>query len=105
VKDFDIWFFFALDAKVQFPYRWHKQIDLKLTKFGASTYDVRKGFRGRRIDLFGRAIASEIVKRGNGEPARCIENYLEETKTKSAKLLSKKAVVGPYPDSILGKVI
>lgn len=53
----------------------------------------------------GRTIDIDIVKRNNGDPRNCIIKYLERGRTETSRALAKKAVVGLWPDAILGKVI
>ncbi len=98
VKDFDVWFFYPRLSK-QLPYRRRGTVDFGPSKFGNFPKDV--GFRGRRIDVLMRsefAFASKSPKTG-------IERYFTETKTPTSKHLSRKAVVGLYPESVFGKVL
>ena len=40
-----------------------------------------------------------------GGPEQCIQDYLSHTRTKTAKLLAQKAVIGLFPEEVFGKVI
>ena len=95
VKDFDIWYFYAEDHKVKYPYRWVKSVDSKLRKFGVS----------RRVDLLGRSIICKNVSSAKRHPLPIIREYLGEARTQTAQQLAKKPVIGLWPKSILGKVI
>lgn len=53
----------------------------------------------------GRTIGTDIVKRSKRDPEKCVIKYLEGERTKTARELAKKAVVGLWPESILGEVI
>lgn len=105
VKDFDIWCFYIKNHKITYPYRALKSVDSRLEEFGVHPDDVVKRYRGRRVHLMGRTIDIDIVKRNNGDPRNCIIKYLEGGRTKTSRALAKKAVVGLWPDAILGKVI
>ena len=109
VKDFDVWFFFVHDGELEFPPRWIFQTDSKLTKFGRHP-DDNPNFVGRRVDFLGRTICKHC-KHYDGctkqqiDPSKCLQGYLCKQATSSAKHLAEKAVVGIYPDKILGKII
>ena len=105
VKDFDVWSFFAENSSIKLPYRRWKQVDSELDKFGMHPDDVKKSYKGRHIDLFMRTIEADIVKRNRRDPEGCITEYLRAAKTKTARLLAKKAFVGLYPDTILGETL
>ena len=105
VKDFDIWYFYIKNHEVTYPYRALKSVDSKLDEFGVHPDDVEKGYRGRRVHLMGRTIDVDIVKRNSGDPKKCIIEYLEGGRTETARELAKKAVIGLWPDAILGEVI
>jgi hypothetical protein len=98
VKDFDIWFFFGKEQGRIFNPRWIGKKDLGYTKFGRNPDDV--GFTGRRIDFIGRSITF-----GKMDIEGSIKRWLQSGGGASPKYLSQKAVVGLYPDEVLGKVI
>ena len=60
-----------------------------------------KGFSGRSVDVLMRSDGSF----NNGSPEECLQHYFTKSKTKTAKLLSRKAVVGLYPESVFSKVL
>lgn len=105
VKDFDIWYFYIENDCVRYPYRALKEVDSRLDKFGIHPGDVKKRYKGRRVGLMGRAIKNDIVERNMREPIRCIRDYLKEVRTKTARELAKKAVIGLWPETILGEKI
>jgi len=105
VKDFDVWSFFAEVPSIKLPYRRRKQIDSGLEKFGVNPDDFRKGYKSRHIDLFMRTIEAHVVKDKRRDPRGCITEYLRAVKTKTARSLAEKAVVGLYPDRILGEIL
>jgi hypothetical protein len=98
VKDFDIWFFFGKAEGRIFNPRWIGKKDLGYTKFGRNPDDV--GFKGRRIDFIGRSISF-----GKMDAEGSIKRWLQSGGGASPKCLSQKAVVGLYPNEVLGKVI
>jgi len=105
VKDFDVWWFYIRNHEVTYSYRALKSVDSKLDEFGVHPNDVEKGYTGRRVHLMGRTVDTDIVKRCNRDPRECIVKYLEGERTKTARELANKAVVGLWPESILGEVI
>lgn len=98
VKDFDIWFFFKRKENNIFNPRWKVSRDLARTKFGRNPDET--DYVGRRVDFFGRSIIFE----GMGIE-EAIRNWLRRGNSISPILISQKAVVGLYPNEILGKVI
>ena len=69
-------------------------VDFGLSKFGKR--ENMKGFSGRSVDVLMRSDGSF----NNGSPEECLQHYFTKSKTKTAKLLSRKAVVGLYPESV-----
>lgn len=100
VKDFDVWTFYREHSKKPFPYRRIGRRDYGSSKFGVHHKDKDK-YNGRRVDLLGRSINCNNQDAFN----KIIRNYLEEGKTKSAMLLSKKAVIILEPSEYLGEII
>lgn len=98
VKDFDIWFFFRKEEARIFNPRWIGEKDLGYTKFGRNPDDV--GFTGRRIDFIGRSITF-----GKMDIEGSIRRWLKSAGGVSPRYLLQKAVVGLYPDEVLGRVI
>ena len=98
VKDFDVWFFYPQKGKVILSYRRTGSADFGKSKFGK--YPNKPLFNGRGIDVLMRS--TKFFNRGS--PKACIVDYLTNCKSKSAKLLAQKAVVGLYPKSVFGKV-
>ena len=105
VKDFDVWSFFTEIPTVRFPYRRLKKVESGLVKFGVHPLYFRWNYKSRHVDLLMRRFRTDIVKRNRGDPQGCITEYLTRGGTKSARELAKKAVIGLYPDVILGKVL
>jgi len=99
VKDFDVWLFYPQRGDVVLPYRRTGSVDFGKSKFGK--HPNRLLFDGRGIDVLMRS--TRFFNRG--DPESCIENYLSGCKTKTAKLLSQKAVIGLYPESVFGRVL
>ena len=98
VKDFDVWFFYP-QKEITLPYRRRGVVDYGVSKFGKR--EKMKGFSGRSVDILMRSDANF----NNGTPDACLQSYLTKSNTKTAKLLSQKAVVGLYPKSVFGKVL
>jgi len=90
VKDWDIWHFYIKDRKTNFPYRARKRID--------------NGYRGKPIDFLKRAISKDIYDSYSGYPERTIMRYLLERNTKTKRLLLKDAIIGLYPNALVGRV-
>lgn len=105
VKDFDIWYFYIKSDQLEYPYRARKSVDSKFDKFGVHPLDAIKGYEGRRVDLIGRAIDVDIIRRNKSDPKDCVIEYLKRQRTKTTQELAKKAIIGLWPKTILGKVI
>jgi hypothetical protein len=100
VKDFDVWTFYSEHLSAPFPYRRMVVRDFGSTKFGCHPSHANR-FKGRGVDLIGRSLKCSK----NANPTELIQNYLKNPKTKSAKALSKKAVVLLFPENLFGKII
>jgi hypothetical protein len=98
VKDFDVWFFYPKKS-IDLPYRRRGVVDFGVSKFGRNP--KMKKYEGRTIDVLMRS----DVNFNNKKPELAIYNYLIAKKSKTAKLLSQKAVIGLYPESVFGKVL
>lgn len=97
INDFDVWTFFEENPTLpRFPRR-RKPRDFGDPKFGTSA--DRPDYMGLRVDLMGRSIPR------NGDGARSIQQYLLARKTKTARELSKKAVVSLSLGLRFGEVI
>lgn len=104
IKDFDVYFFFGrYDRKL--INRRPKSVDSGFVQFGVHPADHNKGYEGRRVDFLRRSIDDDIVKLKKGDPEGCIIEYLTRHRTKTARELVQKPVVGLWPKTILGKVI
>ena len=98
IKDFDIWFFYANRGKT-LPYRRRGVVDFGESKFGREVNE--KKLKGRRIDVLMRS--DSFFNSGN--PKECLANYLLMKKSKTSKLLKKKAFIGLYPENIFGDIL
>jgi hypothetical protein len=96
VKDFEVWTFYERVQQVpDFPARRIMHHDFGPSKFGRHPAD--SGYEGRRVDLLGRSIHVTGTN-----PIEAIRKYLSQARTKSARLLAKKAVVLIEPDYLIG---
>ena len=99
VKDFDVWAFFSKSPKLPpFPYRRRGKVDFGPSRFGRHSED--KNFEGRRVDVLGRSIECS-----GKSLEKCVLEWLEGGKTKSAKEIAKRPVVVIYPERLRGIVI
>jgi hypothetical protein len=98
IKDFDVWTFFArrddLDARqVASAFRSGRHRDWGPSRFGTRTDSEFKRrfpqFKGRNVDLFATAIASNPGQ----DPATAVQTWLRDAKGRKAKLLAEKAFV------------
>lgn len=96
VKDFDVWTFYAAHPTASFPPRRIVSRDFGSPKFGRSP--DRPDLIGRRVDLLGRSIPA----RPSDDPVAALRRYLGESRSVSARLLAKKAVVLLEPEHLLG---
>lgn len=98
VKDFDVWSFFSIalreTGRGMFKRRATRKI-LEDQRFGE--YPVGTG--GRRVDLFWRSIAGN-----QANPVTAIQDWLRG-RTKSARFLSRKAVVLIDPPRYRGQTV
>ena len=100
IKDLDVWSFFAEIAGVPLPPRRPRIIkDFGDPRFGKTPDSP--DFIGRRVDLFLRSIPAESTS----DPAGSVSSYLRNARSKAARELAKKAVVGLYPASLEAVVI
>lgn len=99
VKDLDVWGFFRSHPDQAFPSiaKWKR--DFGPSSLGRHPYDV--GYRGRRIDIFGRAIAAE----DNEDGPTAVQRWLTNRFTNSASHLARKAVVAIYPAILRGTIV
>ena len=97
LKDIDIWFFFR---KKGFSPVWKLTRDFGRSKFGRNSEEP--GYIGRRMDFFGRSIP--FLARDNAGSA--LERWIASGAPGSSPWhLSHKAVVGIFPENIVGKVL
>jgi len=87
INDFDVYTFFKKDPHIPWYAKRIKSYDFGRPRFGQSK--DKPDFIGRRVDCMGR----DIEMKNNEEAVRSLRRYLIEGKTKTAKLLAKKAVV------------
>lgn len=98
VKDFDIWFFYPMKSR-NLPYRRRGVVDFGESKFGVHPEMKRKGYFGRTVDVLMR---SDSFFKSESPEAEIVE-YLLYKKSATSNLLSKKAVIGLYPERLFGR--
>ncbi|WP_163833394.1 hypothetical protein [Spartinivicinus ruber] len=87
------------EAGINLPCRRRGVVDFGQSKFGKHP-DVTE-YEGRTVDVLMRS-----DKAFNNTTAESgIANYLSKPRTKTARLLAQKAVIGLYPENIFGKVM
>ena len=97
INDFDVYTFYHKHPHKNWYAKRIKSYDLGDGKFGTSV--DKPDYVGRRVDCLSRSI--EVIE---GEEIKtALQRYLSEGKTKTAQLLSKKAVILLEPDC--GEVI
>jgi hypothetical protein len=89
IADFDIWHFYLVDDRQNFPYRAHK-VD-------------KQGYRGIKIDYLKRAIPRKLYLSNDRKPEKAIVEFIRTRKTKTKTLLDK-AIIGLYPADSFGTV-
>lgn len=99
IKDFDVWSFYRARPKRMFPPRRRGKADFGNPKFGIT--ETNPDLAGRRVDLMGRSIESSNYS----DPVEVLRRYLRAKKTKTAKLLSQKAVILIEPSHLLGTIV
>ena len=90
VKDIDIWLFYKDCPGVNFPARSRKRDD--------------NAYMGKPIDWLRRAIPAEMVEASDNEAGLAMRAYIEKRNINKWQLL-KKAIIGLYPEQILGEII
>lgn len=98
IKDFDVWFFYP-KGQFPLPFRRRGKVDYGKSKFGSHPADT--GYKGRRIDILMRS--DDFFKAGL--PIKGLQNYLSYKCSATSNMLSKKAMVGLWPECLLGEVI
>lgn len=86
INDFDVYTFFRRHPQKRWYSKRIKSYDFGNSKFGKSV--DRPDFVGRRVDCIGRDIEA-----GEEDITAILSRYLQQGKTKTAKLLAKQAVV------------
>lgn len=99
VKDFDVWFFYPRKES-GLPFRRRGVADFGPSKFGRHP-NTKPGYVGRTVDVLMRSEQC-FSKQG---PESGLARYLSKPKTKTAKLLGQKAVIGLYPENVFGRVL
>ena len=99
VKDFDVWFFYPRLDDIVLPYRRRGLVDFGESKFGKHPDDQH--YKGRRIDVLMRS----DTHFNKGDPKKCLNEYLTDGATTTAKMLSQKAMIGLYPDQYFGQTL
>jgi hypothetical protein len=93
VKDIDVWFFFESDLLVRIPNRQHCR---------KSTTTLLSAFGERRFDFMKKGISETILGRiTDRNPKTIVRTYLQGTEH-GRNYLSKKSLIGLYPDSCFG---
>jgi hypothetical protein len=87
INDFDIYTFYKRHPQKRWYAKRIKSYDFGHRKFGQSV--DRPDFIGRRVDCLGR----EIDVHDDEDAITALRRYLQESKTKTAKMLAEKAVV------------
>jgi hypothetical protein len=98
IKDFDIWFFFKKAENHHFNARWRQERDFEKSKFGRSPED--SNYMGRRVDFLGRSIDFK-----NTSVKDSIVYWMRHGSGPSPYWLSKKAIIGLFPDEIFDTLI
>ena len=98
IKDFDVWYFYP-DKTDNLPYRRRGVVDFGESKFGKYRSDTE--FQGRTIDVLMRSDPA-FRRRYSGE---ALIRYFSGSRSKSAQLLSQKAVIGLYPECVREGVV
>jgi hypothetical protein len=104
VNDFDVWAFFYPDEmqKIErFGNREPATADFGPSKFGRSPLDPKK-FKGRRVDVFWRAIPEDGPALDPDGPVRA---YFHGSKSATARELRKHPAVKVWPDFLAGGVM
>ena len=99
INDFDVYNFFATNAKRRWYAKRLKSYDFGDGRFGQSS--DRQEFIGRRVDLMGRA----LTVRNGANPVEVLRSYLQAGKTDTSRRLAEKAVVLLEPEQLLGRVV
>jgi len=98
VKDFDVWYFYPKKS-MHLPYRRRGEVDFGKSKFGRHPDDYKS--IGRRIDVLMRSDTAF----NRGEPSKCLRKYLRNKRTRTAHLLSHKAMVGLWPKEVFSEIL
>ena len=96
IKDIDVWFFFRRDDGLPIPNARHcrKSETAELQSLGE-----------RRLDFMKKGIAAGVLKEaGPGDPRDSIRAYLRTT-AHGRRFLSRKSMVGLYPEAIFDQVV
>lgn len=99
IQDFDVYAFFAAHPRRQWYAKRVAVRDFGDPKFGQSA--SKPTYVGRRVDLMGRSLSCSP----RADIAKAIQQWLLAGKSRSSKLLAKKAVVLLTPARRMGEVV
>lgn len=100
INDFDVYTFYAANLERPWCSRRKQTVDFGSPRFGVSEH-TKRGFVGRRVDLLGRSLAV----RPGANPVDALRNYLGQHHSRTARELSKDAVILLEPSRWLGRVV
>ena len=96
LKDIDVWAFFEAGPPKPFPALAHWTADYGPSKFGRHPDD--EGFAGRRMDVFGRSVATEPDEQPEDSVRRWLGGW-----TRSAVALREKPLIIISPAEKIGQ--
>lgn len=95
IKDIDVWFLFEDDATLHIPPR---------TNCRKSVIACLEHFGNIDLDFMKKGVAQKLVEFGRGDPRKILRAYLADT-AHGRSYLSKKSLVGLYPEHIFAQVL
>ena len=99
INDFDVYSFYAANPRRAWYAKALRSRDFGNPRFGQTV--SKPEYVGRRVDLMGRSI--EVARKA--DPVTAIRQYLQRSRTRSARLLAEKAVVILQPARLRGTVV
>jgi hypothetical protein len=96
IHDFDLWIFFRRNPKAPFYNRKGSTFDFIEPKFGRSTEPGLRKYKGRKVDVFWRAIPATAIENG----PQAIMKFFANPQTRSARELRDKSAILIWPHPI-----
>jgi hypothetical protein len=102
IRDFNVCLFFKQAKEENTLYQRAKKKASGLDKFGP---DPGGKTKTRQVEVRGWEIPTGVLRKGRSNPEKCLEFWFEKAEGEVVEEIAKEAVVGLWPDNIIGKIL